>query len=249
MEFRKALGGHHGTQPRHVIARPGSPTEYLSPEEARENTRAISRFIDQIGGKEQLLDVLSVAAEAPEVERIVELLLDPRYEKMSLRRLCAMASLTVVDLFAAYKKAMVVQAHLQAYQVITQKLLPVVEDVMTRAAPYTIPCGDCSATGQVLDGDQPIVCPACHGHKAVIVHPDLDRQKLALELAQLVQKAAGLNIQNTNVHLPAPETRGAGSTLVDLQHAVRAVLSGPRTPILDAEITEATPVPVEAGHG
>lgn len=225
-----------------VVARPDGTPSILTAEESAANAKAIGTFLDSIGGRDQLLDTLSVAAEAPEVERVVELLLDPRYEKTSLRRLCTIANLTVLDLFAAYKKAMVVQAHLQAYRVITSKLLPVVEDVMTRAAPYTIPCADCSATGSVVEGKETIVCPACHGHKAVIVHPDLDRQKLALELAQLVQKAAGLNIQQNTVNLPAGGGKGDAGSLVDLQHAVRELLRGPRTPIVDADLVEA-PVP------
>lgn len=247
MASRAKILNEHKPPRLQAMARPEGPLETLTLQESRENARAVGAFLDQVGGRDMLLDTLSVAADAPEVERVVELLLDPRYTKTSLRRLCTMANLTVVDLFAAYKKAMIVQAHLQAYRLITQKLLPVVEDVMTRAAPYTVPCVECGATGSVAEGKESIVCPACHGHKAVIVHPDLDRQKLALELAQLVQKAAGLTVQQNTVHLPAGGAGvGGPGTLVDLQRAVREMLRGPRQPL---PIVEIPADPIEGVNG
>lgn len=227
-----------------VATRPtGGPPTYLSPEEADASSRAIDTVVAALGGRPALLDTLAVAADAPEVEPILSLLLDPRYHKLSLRSLCTMANLTVVDLFAAYKKAMVTKAHLVAYKAITDTIVPVVEDVMRRAAPYEIPCYGCGGAGQVAVEGQPdaplITCEDCRGTGKLLQLPDLDRQKLALELAQLVQKSAGLQIQNNQLTLPpgagGSDPRLGGGTLVELQTAVREILSGPRTPILDAE--------------
>lgn len=216
----------------------------LSDAELDANQAAIEQVVKALGGRGNLLDALSVAADAPEVEKIVQLLVDPRYDQISLRRLCSMAGLTVVDLFAAYKKAMVVKAQLVAYQAITDHLLPVVVDVMKRAAPYTIPCYDCGATGQVAAekvGDPALVCPTCAGRKELLQLPDLDRQKLALELGQLVQKSAGINIQQNQLTVPPvePEPAPGRGTLIELQHAISELQSGPRTPIVDATIIPA----------
>lgn len=209
----------------------------LTDEESVANSRAIDELVKQLGGKEGLLDTLSIAAEAPECEQIVSWLMDPRYARYSIKQLCIMGGLTILDLFTAYKKAAIVRAHLVAYQTITSKLSAVVDDVMRRAAPYTIPCSDCGATGRVggEKGGTHELCPACHGHKAVIVQPDLDRQKLALELAQLLQKSPGFTVQQNTVNV-SPGTHGPGS-LVELQRAVKDALHGPRRPlaILDAE--------------
>lgn len=217
----------------------------LSDAELDANAAAIDQVVKALGGRGNLLDALSVAADAPEVEQVVSLLLDPRYDQYSLRKLCTMAGLTVVDLFAAYKKAMVVKAQLIAYQAITDHLLPVVVDVMRRAAPYKIPCYDCAASGLVAGekaGDPPVTCPTCAGQKELLQLPDLDRQKLALELGQLVQKSAGINIQqNTGVVVPPPDVdpaQGRG-TLIELQHAIAELQSGPRTPIIDATLVPA----------
>ena len=215
---------------------PGAQT-LLTDEELDANAAAIDKVVQVIGGKAGLLETLGVASDEPEVEALLRLVLDPRYEKISLRRLCAMAGLTIVDLFTAYRKAMVVKAHLLAYQKITEGLLPVVEDVMRRAAPYTIPCYDCGATGLILVEQTSTTCTTCAGRKELLQLPDLDRQKLAFELAQLVQKASGFSINQNNVVVPPAADPPAGQgTLIDLQHALRELQSGPRTPIVDAEV-------------
>lgn len=216
----------------------------LTDAELDANQTAIEQVVKALGGRGSLLDALSVAADAPEVERIVALLVDPRYDGISLRRLCSMAGLTVVDLFAAYKKAMVVKAQLVAYQAITDHLLPVVVDVMKRAAPYKIPCYDCAGAGLVAGekaGDPPVTCATCAGQKELLQLPDLDRQKLALELGQLVQKSAGINIQQNQLTVPPPEpdpAQGRG-TLIELQHALAELQSAPRLPIIDATVVPA----------
>lgn len=107
--------------------------EVLSAEEADLSAEAVETFAKAVGGRDALTDVLSVAATAPEVEKVVNLLLDHRYRQTSLRRLCTMAGITVADLFAAYKKAIITRAHIEAAQIIAQRLPPIVTDVMDRA--------------------------------------------------------------------------------------------------------------------
>ena len=221
------------------MARSGSATSFLTEEETTANAQAIDALVKSLGGRDGMLETLAVAADAPEVEQVVNLLLDPRYARHSIRALCHMAGLTIVDLFAALKQAMVTKAHLQAYKAITDGILPVVEDVMKRAAPFEIPCYGCNGRLEVEDPEDPtrrIACGQCNGHGKLLQLPDLDRQKLALELGQLVQKSAGFSIQQNTVNLPPGASGGDGKsagTLVDLQHAVRELLSGPRQPILD----------------
>jgi len=107
--------------------------EILTEGEQHLNAGAIDTFIQLVGGRDALVDVLSVASAAPDVDRVVNYLLDPRYERWSLRRLCNMAGITVADLLAAYRKAMIAKAHVEATHIIAAKLPPVVEDVMTKA--------------------------------------------------------------------------------------------------------------------
>lgn len=226
-----------------LATRSGAPATPLTSRERDASDTAIDLFVTALGGQDQVTAALAVAADQPEVDRVVTLLLDPRYAGYSLKRLCHLAGLTVVDLFAAYKSAMIVQAHLQAYQAITATLLPVVQDVMRRAAPHEVPCHDCGGSGTVETSPGVSArCGQCAGHGKLLQLPDLDRQKLALELGQLVQKAGGLNISQQTVVQAASDKGALGTgSLVDLQLAAREILRGPRTPILDVEPTEAAP--------
>lgn len=225
--------------------------QHLTADEARASSGAIDTFVKVLGGRDALLDALAVGSDAPEVDRVVSLLLDPRYDALPLRKLCAMANLTIVDLFAAYKSAMISRAHLRAYHEIADKLVPVVKDVMERAAPYTIPCAECQGRGTVTDEKTPDApptpCAPCNGQGKLLVHPDLDRQKLALEIAQLITKSAGIVLnQQTNTLIAAGKGDAVGGgSLLDVQAAVRSVLRGPRTPlapppVIDAEIVPGT---------
>lgn len=107
--------------------------EVLTVDEEVLNGEAVESFAKAVGGRDQLTEVLSIAETAPDVERVVNLLLDPRMTHIPLKRLCNQAGLTVADLFAAYKKALITKAHVQASQIIAAKLPPIVEDVMTMA--------------------------------------------------------------------------------------------------------------------
>src|SRR5712691_4907264 len=159
----------------------------LTDEEADLHRGALTTVVNALGGKSSFADTPAIAGDQPEVEPILALLVDPRYDHLSLRKLCDLAGWNVADLFAAWRKAALVRAHLLAYQTITATLLPVVEDVMRRAAPYPIPCPACHGAGDIPVGDSTTrtPCGPCRGKGDVLQLPDLDLQKLALELGQL----------------------------------------------------------------
>ena len=116
-------------------------------EETLLSDEAVATFERLIGGREALVDVLAVADDAPEVARVVDLLLDARYDTYSLRRLCTITGLTVADFFAAYRKATIVRAHIQMAPIIAAKIVGVVDDLMTRAQPHYLTCASCRGTG------------------------------------------------------------------------------------------------------
>ncbi len=228
----RVLGGH---PPLRRLA-PAAPRTALTDSEADLHTGALTAVVNALGGKHQLADMLAVAGDAPEVEPLLALMADPRYDHLSLRRLCDLAGWSVVDLFAAWRKAALVRAHLLAYQAITANLLPVVEDVMRRAAPYQIPCPACKGAGDIPIGDSATAratCTSCRGHGEVLQLPDIELQKLALELAQLAGRERGLLIQQT-VNVDAAQTASGMGSLVELQQAVRLLVSGPRTPLSES---------------
>lgn len=215
------------------------PDLSLSSAEADLSSAAVEAFAVALGGRQALLESLTVAGGTPDIDKITNLLLDPRYGGWSLRRLCRAAGLTIADLFLAYKKALLVRAHLQATKIVADQLVQVVTDVMRRSQPYEAICEGCKGLGQVTaepstkhPNPSPLPCPACGGLGRRTYLPELDRQKVALELGQLLQKS-GINIQQNSLLLPAG---GASSTtpgaLEQLQQAVNEVLY-PRARLID----------------
>jgi len=222
----------------------------LTPAESDLSSHAIDTFVKVVGGRAKLTEILTIAGESAEVDQVVTLLLDPRYDALPLRRICALANLTIVDLFAAYKKALLVEAHLRAYKEVTDRLVPVVIDVMTRAAPYHLPCDACGGRGALPDPDDPTaphqICAICQGHRVLLHYPDLDRQKLALDLAQLVQKAGGsaTNIIQANLTTPPSATPASRGALEALQQAVGDLLAA-RPLTIDVTPEPAEPPPAD----
>jgi hypothetical protein len=216
----------------------------LTPEEADLSVAAIDAFTVALGGRQGVLEALQVANGTPEVDQITKLLIDPVYAGWPLRKLCTLAGLTVADLFTAYKKAALVKAHLQATKVVTDHLVQVVEDVMRRSQPHQIPCERCGGRGTVLPHGAralaiPIPCDGCYGSGSVLQQPDLDRQKLALELGQLVTKSNGINL--TQQTLVASTGNGFGPGAIDqLQQAVAEILTPRRrvAPVVEATLVQ-----------
>jgi hypothetical protein len=219
------------------------PDLSLTAVEADLSAAAVDAFTVAIGGRQALLDTLAVADGTKEVHQIVNLLIDPRYAGWSLRKICGQAGLTIADLFVAYRKALVVKAHLQATRIVTENLVAVVDDVMTRAQPFAITCDACKGTGtftpepaKKLPNPSPEPCRACNATGRLMQIPDLDRQKVALELGQMLQQR-GLVVQQNNLTVPTGGSIGAPGALEQLQQAVHEVLY-PRASVRE--------VPVEA---
>lgn len=224
-----------------AAARGASPV--ISLEEADLSQQAVAVFERVLGGRDQFAAVLAVADDSPEVAKVNDFLLDPRYQSLGLRKICAMAGLTVADLFAAYRKAVIVQAHLEAAPIIAKKLVGVVDDLMTRAQPHYLPCDTCRGTGRVVPpptkdqpAPEPVACTACVNGQQLHL-PDLDRQKLALEIAELIKPRAGVTFNQANVLAPPDRGPSVTGSLEQLQQAVSEVLfSGRPMPVTDPPI-------------
>jgi len=237
----KRPGRHGGASPTTALV-PAAATvvpalgERFSDRELDLNAGAINTFVKAVGGRDAFIATLSVADAAPEAEQIVNLLLDPRYERVSLRRLCAIAGITVADLFQAYRKALIARAHIQAAHIVAKRLPPIVEDVMRRATPEQTRCPSCKGTGHrsrknprgetVLD-----TCLRCRGRGVLYTEVDIERQKLALELGHLTEKKAGLVVQQNQFAAVAGQgalaSRSTGA-LEQLQQVVGERLFDPR---------------------
>lgn len=169
---------------------PAAPTEIEQLSE-----KAIATFADLLGGRQALGEYLAVAGVGPDAHRLATLLANPACRTWSLGRLCTQAGITVADFFQAVSKAKTQRAILQAQDRIAAGMVAVVDDVMKRAAPIEIPCETCQGLGTVKspvgDDAPPVACGVCKGRGVMLALPELDRQKLALDLAKLLPKASG----------------------------------------------------------
>src|SRR5262245_13943688 len=138
-----------------AAARP--PERTLTAVEEDLSAEAVETFTAAVGGRQALIDALAIADVGGQADRVINILLDPRYNRYTIRQICTMAGITIADLFAAYKKAALAKAHIEAAHLIASKLVPVVEDVMTRAAPVEIVCPSCEGK-PTADGQPCLVC-------------------------------------------------------------------------------------------
>ena len=229
-----------------------APDRYTEEEEDL-SAQAVETFTTVVGGRQALIDALAIADTGGQADKVVNALLDPRYNGWSIRRICQLCGITVVELFAAYKKAALVRAHIEATHLIASKLVPVVDDVMTRATPYEIPCVCQQTPPAPLDphAPPPPPCPVCGGKGLMLNEPDLDRQKLALELGHLTEKRAGLVVNQTQgVLTPAALAVPGSGALEQLHQAVGELLFAPgrrrQLPCVAPAPVDVTPEPEAA---
>ena len=207
---------------------------------------ALQAFVEALGGRSALLSALEIGSRHAAVDQVLDLLADPRYQSRSLRWICTQAGITAADLFAAFRTAKLAEAQIKATTRIAERIGPIVDDLLTRAAPYEGTCEECGGKGTITlrptkkDPDpQPQTCDLCRGSGRQIILPDLERQKVALELADLLKKGGGISI--TQQTMAIGEMAGTkGGDLERLQQAMSGAWdpAPPRdrpVPVVDVE--------------
>lgn len=221
--------------------------EILTDIETELNVRAVEAFTAQLGGRDGLAGTLAVAEGDPAVEKVLTYLLDPRYERWSLRKICRLAGLTVVDLFTAYKRAVLAAAHIESTHIVARALPPIVADVMARATPRPVTCPTCQSGPKARP-----TCTRCQGTGLIASEPELERQKLALELGHLTEKKGGILMQQNTITAATAASLGstAPGALEQLQQVVGDLLFSPRgRPRRDEPPAEPDPGDPDGGSG
>jgi len=214
-----------GTTTTALVPAAARAPEVLSDLESDLNVQAVEAFTKSLGGRDALAGTLAVAEGDPAVEKVLTYLLDPRYDTWPLRKICRLGGLTVVDLFTAYKRAVLSAAHIESTHLIARALPPIVSDVMARATPQPIACPSCVGVGLKRPD-----CPLCQGTGVSTSLPELDRQKLALELGHLTEKKGGILVQQnvqTTANAAALGSHAPGA-LEQFQQVVGDLLFAPR---------------------
>jgi len=216
--------------------------------------RELTQLEKDLGGRQQLLALLALAPLTPDLRYVLGLLGDPAHDHRSLASICADGNILPGDLLKHLGAAALHRGQVLARQRIGESIPAVVEDVMRRAAPYEEACGTCmvagAATGQVTPdptptdpNPQPQICPDCKGSLKILYMPSLDRQRVAIDLAHLVERGGGISITNQNLNLGAAASGGQGA-LEQLQTLTDQILYGDAAALdpVEAEVTPVDPV-------
>lgn len=202
-----------------------------------------------LGGRKNLVQSLAIEA-TPEMRNLVEMLVDPRFDGRSLGWLAAKVQIGLTDLLRAYRSGVLATAHIIATQRVADKLPAVVEDVMKRAVPYEEDCAGCDATGQMtvrptkkvpIPDPAQVPCTICRGKGKVLRLPELDRQRLALELGELIKGNRAPTFMQ-QINLPAAGQNAGDASAGSLERMQQAVtnLLYRQPPVIDAEPIEPT---------
>jgi hypothetical protein len=220
---------------------------------------AIATFETQLGGREALVEILSQADSSKEITDLISWLANPDFKGDSLASICRMANLTAGDVFMAYERALQLRARVLARIPIAEKLPDVAKKAMEKALTHKIKCEQCRGRGKVerklKRGENEVYevvdCYPCDGTGKIEVEPELDQQRLALELGEFCQKS-GLTIQNTNSvdNSKTLVNNTLGATLAQIQASAAksaftvaatapTVQPSPASPSVDGEVVDA----------
>lgn len=209
----------------------------------------INQFEKALGGRAELIASLSIDA-TPEIRDLVEMLVDPRFDNRSLGWLATTVNIGLTDLLRAFRNGILAKAQILACQQVAIKLPDVVIDVMKRAAPFEELCEGCDGSGSMtvrptkkvpIPDPTTVSCTICKGKGKIIRLPDLDRQRLALELGELIKTPRGgpTLLQQFNTITPASAGDIGAGALERMQQAVTDVLYGRNA----AVVVDAEPMP------
>lgn len=191
--------------------------------------RQLTDLETALGGRASLVGMLTLAPLTPDLHYILGLLGDPDKQALSLAEACAAANVLPGELLKHLAAAALLKGKVQAQQVVGEGIRAVAVDVMRRAAPYEETCYACGGTGSITPDPTPQVpnpgpgpCDTCKASGRLRYTPELDRQKLAIEMAQLLPKSGGLQIAVQQVNAAG----GGMNTLEKLQALTDRALYG-----------------------
>lgn len=188
--------------------------------------KAIDAFEEELGGRRALLEMLVGLPDGDDrLGYVVGLIADPRNDAFELSALCRAGGVSLGELLQTAKEGALAAAVVKALRKVAEKLPDVVEDVMLRAAPHQVTCDVCQGTGTraAKPDAPPEPCPVCAGLGSKTVMPEFDRQKLALDLANLLPKKQPM------IAIDARRQQANIGSLADLVKATDAVALRPMT--------------------
>jgi hypothetical protein len=214
------------------------PPAALTPDKAAEaldhSAEGINDYERALGGRKELIATLSLDG-TPEMQNLVRMLQDRQFDGKSLGWLAREVGISLTDLLRSFRNGTLAKAQILAAQKIATRLVEVVDDVMLRASPHEEACSTCDGLGEVtpnptkkVPNPTPESCRVCNGKGKIRLLPDLQRQRLALELAEMIKTPRNQPtlLQQFNMGSPSSARDSGSGSLEQMQQAVSNLLYG-----------------------
>lgn len=222
----------------------------------RDVDQALASLEKALGGRSQILSTLVQADLTDDEQLICDLLADPQNDNRSLAKVCGIAHYSLSRLLDLFKKAKGAEAYIKSVNRVYEKLPDIAGDIAERSVPQKARCGDCRGIGLVKrvdvdddgkpkfseDGKRVWIeeqCWPCEGTGQITILPDLERQKLALQIGGLIKEKGPAVIVDQRNQLAFSRTNS------DFRSATDALLFGRKTPeaqpeaqVVDAEVVQ-----------
>lgn len=207
---------------------------------------AVANLEAAIGGRPAMVEAfLAAPPDDDGYDLLLGLIADPRNDHKPLASLLEEAGFTPGDLLKLYRSATVAKAQVLAIHEVAAEVPHVTRDVMRRAQNHYRLCDDCHGTGEAWEPQKDAAgkptgdrikgpCKACDGAGQILVDASLDHQKLALDMAGLLQKAGPSTLVQVDASQHASTLQISALPFAQLQKAVQKVLEPPVIPALPA---------------
>lgn len=177
------------------------PVVSLAPLKTNKGT-ALESFEKAAGGRDAVIDTLSVATLDKKQQHFLDLLTDPKRSKDSISKIARDAGVSPLAVLDMFRSASFARANAIAMARMADALPDIVDDLASKSIDAKIECTTCFGSKQIAEG---VNCPTCFGKGVIFRSSDLDRQKIILESTGVSKKSGGVNLniqQNVGVVQP-----------------------------------------------
>lgn len=168
------------------------------------NRTSLDHFEKAAGGREGLIDTLSLSSLDKKQEHLLRLLCDPRRAHDSLATITRDAGLLPSHVIELFRTASVAKGSALAIAQFSESLPAIAKDITDKSIDAKVECPSCFGEKYIEDG---VKCPQCLGKGEIFRASDLDRQKIALESVGVTKKGGGVSVNvNQQVGVVSPNT-------------------------------------------
>ena len=152
---------------------------------------AAAEFETAVGGRDQLVEVLSSQVRGTKQDILLRLFSDPGPAGDSLVRICQEAGMSTTEVLGMFRDAAVARSMVQAQNTLAEKLDVVVRDVAEKAANHVEECR-CQVLSAVGEPDP--TCPDCGGRGHLFFRGDLKHAEMVFKATGLTKEGGGVNV-------------------------------------------------------